>query len=166
VFPINPAARSFKILNEVTDPILRPLRRIVPPLGMLDITPIVALVLIQIVGNLLVQALAPVGLTFRAQVGGRRRARSSAAQALRDDHLVAGRVAARMAIRLFGTPSAPARSSRAASLARPSIGWGLHPQAPARWAPCQPTDLAAPGTRLHPGASGSRRSISPPAAAV
>ena len=57
-FPINPASPVVQILNEVTDPILRPLRRIVPPLGMLDLTPIVALVLIQVVGNLLVQALA------------------------------------------------------------------------------------------------------------
>jgi len=56
-FPMNPENPIVVILNEVTDPILRPLRRIVPPLGMLDLTPIVALVLLQVIQNLLVNAL-------------------------------------------------------------------------------------------------------------
>lgn len=34
-------------LEAVTDPILRPLRRIIPPLGGVDITPIIALLIIQ-----------------------------------------------------------------------------------------------------------------------
>ncbi len=57
-FPMNPDNPIVVVLNEVTDPILRPLRRVVPPLGMLDLTPIVALVLLQIVRQLLVSALA------------------------------------------------------------------------------------------------------------
>lgn len=57
-FPINPENPFVVILNEVTDPILRPLRRVVPSLGMLDLTPIVALVLLQVIQNLLLQALA------------------------------------------------------------------------------------------------------------
>ncbi len=56
-FPVRPDNPIVQILNEVTDPILRPLRRIIPPLGMLDISPIVALFLVQIVGNMLVSAL-------------------------------------------------------------------------------------------------------------
>lgn len=36
-------------LYQITEPILRPLRNIIPPLGMLDISPIVALILIGIV---------------------------------------------------------------------------------------------------------------------
>ena len=56
-FPIRPDSPIVLILNEITDPILRPLRRIVPPLGMLDITPIVALFLLQILEQLLRTAL-------------------------------------------------------------------------------------------------------------
>jgi YggT family protein len=57
-FPMNPDNPIVVILNEVTDPILRPLRRVVPPLGMLDLTPIVALVLLNIIQRLLLQAIA------------------------------------------------------------------------------------------------------------
>ena len=48
-FPIdrynNPVVR---ILDQIVAPILEPLRRIVPPVGMMDITPIVALIILQI----------------------------------------------------------------------------------------------------------------------
>ncbi len=57
-FPMRPDNPIVVILTEITDPILKPLRRIVPPLGMLDLTPIVALFLLQIVGQMLVSALA------------------------------------------------------------------------------------------------------------
>ncbi len=43
--PYNPIVR---ILDQITEPILAPLRRIVPQVGMMDITPIVALILLQI----------------------------------------------------------------------------------------------------------------------
>jgi YggT family protein len=45
-YPNNPMVR---LLNKLTDPIMRPLERVVPPLGGLDITPIIAIVLIQLV---------------------------------------------------------------------------------------------------------------------
>ncbi len=51
----NPIAR---LLVEVTEPILGPLRRVIPLIGMIDITPIVALFLLQILQQWLVQALA------------------------------------------------------------------------------------------------------------
>jgi YggT family protein len=50
----NPIVR---VLHEVTEPILAPLRRVIPLIGMIDITPIVALFLIQFLQNWLVQAL-------------------------------------------------------------------------------------------------------------
>ena len=56
-FPISPENPIVVILNEITDPILRPLRRIVPSIGMLDLTPIVALFLLQFIQQLLVSAL-------------------------------------------------------------------------------------------------------------
>jgi YggT family protein len=48
-FPIdrynNPVAR---VLDQIVAPILEPLRRVVPPVGMMDISPIVALIILQI----------------------------------------------------------------------------------------------------------------------
>jgi YggT family protein len=44
--PYNPLVQ---ILYQITEPILAPLRRIIPPIGgMMDITPIVALILLQV----------------------------------------------------------------------------------------------------------------------
>lgn len=58
-FPIRPDNPLVVILYEITDPILKPLRRVVPSLGMLDLTPIVALFLLQIVEQVLLGALSP-----------------------------------------------------------------------------------------------------------
>ena len=48
--PNNPLVR---LLAKVTDPIMKPLERIIPPLGGVDISPIIALVLIQLVQRFL-----------------------------------------------------------------------------------------------------------------
>ena len=45
------------ILTQVTEPILSPLRRVVPSLGMIDITPWIAMILLQFLGQLIVSAL-------------------------------------------------------------------------------------------------------------
>ncbi|MGI8915371.1 MAG: YggT family protein [Chloroflexota bacterium] len=50
----NPLVR---LLIEVTEPILAPLRRIIPLIGMIDITPIVALFLLNVLQQWLGQAL-------------------------------------------------------------------------------------------------------------
>jgi YggT family protein len=39
-------ATVWRILNQVTEPILRPIRRIVPPVGGLDLSPIIVFVII------------------------------------------------------------------------------------------------------------------------
>ena len=44
------------LVIEITEPILGPLRRIVPRLGMIDITPIVAILLMNVIENVLVSA--------------------------------------------------------------------------------------------------------------
>ncbi len=53
-FPIdrynNPLVR---VLEQITAPIMEPLRRIVPPVGMMDITPIVALIILQVLQALI-----------------------------------------------------------------------------------------------------------------
>jgi YggT family protein len=41
------------ILVQVTEPILAPLRRVVPSLGMFDITPWIAMILLQFLGSLI-----------------------------------------------------------------------------------------------------------------
>ena len=50
-FPIDPRSALVTILYDITEPILDPLRRVIPRLGMIDITPLVAILLIQVIGN-------------------------------------------------------------------------------------------------------------------
>ena len=44
--------RVTQILNEITEPILGPLRRIIPSVGMFDFSPMVALLLLQALQSL------------------------------------------------------------------------------------------------------------------
>ena len=60
-FPIRPDSPVIVLLDEITEPIMRPLRQIVPRLGMLDITPIVAILLLQMLQSLLNAALLSAG---------------------------------------------------------------------------------------------------------
>jgi YggT family protein len=46
-----------RILADVTDPVIAPLRRVIPPVGMLDLSFIVAIILIQALQTLLLKAL-------------------------------------------------------------------------------------------------------------
>ena len=57
-FPMRPDNPIVVILTEVTDPILKPLRRIIPSVGMIDLTPIVALFLLQFIQGQLLRAIA------------------------------------------------------------------------------------------------------------
>ena len=41
------------ILDKITEPILAPLRRIIPRVGMFDFTPMIAIILLQLIANLL-----------------------------------------------------------------------------------------------------------------
>jgi YggT family protein len=45
------------MLDQITEPILSPLRRVVPRIGMIDITPLVAIILLQFLGQALAQSL-------------------------------------------------------------------------------------------------------------
>jgi len=48
--PDSPIVESINgVLKQMTEPVLGPLRRVVPPLGMFDLTPMVALLLLQFV---------------------------------------------------------------------------------------------------------------------
>ncbi len=50
--PIDPRSSLVTVLDQITEPILEPLRRIVPRLGMIDITPLVAILLLSFVGQI------------------------------------------------------------------------------------------------------------------
>ncbi len=49
--------RISQILREITEPILAPLRSILPPVGMFDLSPIVAMLLLQILHTMLLRAI-------------------------------------------------------------------------------------------------------------
>jgi YggT family protein len=57
-FRLSPDNPIQVILVQVTEPILSPLRRVVPSLGMFDITPWIAMILLQVLGSLIVRNLA------------------------------------------------------------------------------------------------------------
>jgi YggT family protein len=55
--PIDPFHPIVRILNQVTEPILGPARRIIPPIGGIDFSPIIVLFLLSIVERLLLNFL-------------------------------------------------------------------------------------------------------------
>ena len=52
--PFNPVVQ---FLSRVTDPVLEPLRRVIPPLGPIDLSPVVALLLLQALQHFVVRTL-------------------------------------------------------------------------------------------------------------
>ena len=50
---VNPYHPAVELLYRITEPILAPLRRIIPPVGMVDISPIIAILLLQIIQKVL-----------------------------------------------------------------------------------------------------------------
>jgi YggT family protein len=46
-----------RFLHDITEPLLAPLRRILPSMGMLDLSPFVAMILLQVIGGLVIQTL-------------------------------------------------------------------------------------------------------------
>jgi len=38
-------------LNDITEPILAPIRQFIPRMGMLDISPMIAIILLQVIGR-------------------------------------------------------------------------------------------------------------------
>ncbi len=52
--PYNPIVRT---LIQITDPILLPFQRLIPPIGGMDFSPIIALIALELVRNLVVMLL-------------------------------------------------------------------------------------------------------------
>jgi YggT family protein len=55
-YVVSPASRNpfVEMVNNVTDPILRPIRGIMPDTGMLDLSPMVAILLLQVLERVLI----------------------------------------------------------------------------------------------------------------
>jgi YggT family protein len=51
---VSPGNPIVTFIIEATDPVLKPLRNVIPPIGMMDISPIAALILLQIVEQIVV----------------------------------------------------------------------------------------------------------------
>jgi YggT family protein len=47
-FPVDPSNPLVRVLTEITEPVLAPLRRVIPRFGMIDITPMVAIIVLSI----------------------------------------------------------------------------------------------------------------------
>lgn len=56
-FPVKPGAWWWRWSYAITEPILRPLRKIIPPFAMIDITPIIAWFLLTILQGVVVRAI-------------------------------------------------------------------------------------------------------------
>ena len=55
--PLNPDNPIVRVLLNLTEPILGPIRRVMPRMGMLDLSPFIALILIGLAERVLVMAL-------------------------------------------------------------------------------------------------------------
>ena len=61
-FMISRYNRFVVLLDDVTEPVLSPLRRVVPSLGMFDITPLIAMVTLYFIPSLLYRLVDFLGL--------------------------------------------------------------------------------------------------------
>lgn len=52
--PENPIVR---FLNDITEPILVPFRRVIPMVGMMDLSPLIAMIVLSFVGDILARSL-------------------------------------------------------------------------------------------------------------
>ncbi|MSQ30255.1 MAG: YggT family protein [Dehalococcoidia bacterium] len=53
-FPIDRNGPVVQALNSITDPVMEPLRKVIPPIGMIDITPMVAMIVLFIIAGQLI----------------------------------------------------------------------------------------------------------------
>lgn len=50
---LDPSNPLVQLLYQVTDPVLEPARRLIPPIGMIDISPMIVIVVLQVLANIL-----------------------------------------------------------------------------------------------------------------
>lgn len=56
-FFMDPRHVVFEFLATITEPILAPIRRVMPRMGMFDLSPLVAIILLQVIGRVIHNAL-------------------------------------------------------------------------------------------------------------
>ena len=61
-FPVNWYKEPFFSLRKFTDFIFEPFRKIIPPIGMLDVSPILAFIAVALLGQVIVKILVSFGL--------------------------------------------------------------------------------------------------------
>lgn len=52
-FPIDPNNPIVRLLIDITEPVLAPFRRIIPRIGMFDLSPLAALLVLQFLGGII-----------------------------------------------------------------------------------------------------------------
>ncbi len=60
-FFLSPFHSFRRTLDSLVEPMLAPIRRVVPPVGMFDFSPLVLIILIQIVQTIIVRMLVAIG---------------------------------------------------------------------------------------------------------
>lgn len=60
-FFLSPFHSLRRTLDSLVEPMLAPIRRVVPPVGMFDFSPLVLIILIQIVQTIIVRMLVAIG---------------------------------------------------------------------------------------------------------
>jgi YggT family protein len=58
-FPASAGSKLATVLYDVTEPVLGPIRKIVPPIGMLDLSPFIAMVLLQLLQVFILSLFTP-----------------------------------------------------------------------------------------------------------
>jgi YggT family protein len=56
-FNLPPGNRLSVMLEEITEPIIAPIRRVMPRMGMMDLSPLVAIIVLQVIQTLLMSVL-------------------------------------------------------------------------------------------------------------
>ena len=52
--PLEPWHPVRRFIEQLAEPIVRPFRNILPPMGMFDLSPMIALIVVQIIGQILI----------------------------------------------------------------------------------------------------------------
>ncbi len=55
--PVDPNNRLIRLLDQITEPLLAPARRLIPPIGGLDFSPMVVLIVLFLAENFIVRLL-------------------------------------------------------------------------------------------------------------
>jgi YggT family protein len=53
---LDPYHPAVQFLHQITDPVLEPARRLIPPIGMIDISPVVVMLLLSFLANALMRS--------------------------------------------------------------------------------------------------------------